>query len=101
MRKSISSPSRRRFPELSGMTIGTWRVLYLTEVDRRQQCMCRCVRCGIKKFIEAFKFRKGYALRCPGCRIQRQLEGGWAGPERTAPGRHLMTVRADSGRERG
>ena len=33
------------------MTIGTWRVLYLAEVDRRQHCMCQCVRCGVKKFI--------------------------------------------------
>ncbi len=52
------------------MTIGTWRVLYLTEAEKRQQCMCQCVRCGIRKFIEAFKFRKGYALRCRECRIR-------------------------------
>ena len=73
MRKSISSLRYRRFPELAGMTIGTWRVLYLTEEEKMQHCMCQCVHCGIKKFIEAFKFRKGYALRCPQCRISREL----------------------------
>ena len=52
------------------MTIGTWRVLYETEVEKRQHCMCQCVRCGTRKFIEAFKFRKGYALRCRECRIR-------------------------------
>ena len=60
------------------MTIGTWRVLYLTEVEKRQHCMCQCVHCGIKKFIEAFKFRKGYALRCPECRIRQELVGIYA-----------------------
>ena len=60
------------------MTIGTWRVLYLAEVDRRQHCMCQCVRCGVKKFIEVFKFRKGYALRCPECRIRQELAGVYA-----------------------
>ena len=78
MQKSISSHRVRRFPELPGMTIGTWRVLYLAEVDRRQHCMCQCVRCGVKKFIEAFKFRKGYALRCPECRIRQELAGAYA-----------------------
>ncbi len=75
MRKSISRTRRRRIPELAGTTIGTWRVLYLTEPQPRQLCMCQCVRCGIKKFIEAFKFRKGYALRCPECRMRQELEG--------------------------
>lgn len=57
------------------MTIGTWRVLYVTEGEKNRQCMCQCVRCGVKKFIEAFKFRKGYALRCPECRIREELAG--------------------------
>lgn len=55
------------------MTIGTWRVLDLTEEERGRHCMCQCVHCGVKKFIEAFKFRKGYALRCPQCKISREL----------------------------
>ena len=57
------------------MTIGTWRVLYLTEEEKGQHCMCQCVRCGIKKLIEAFKFRKRYALRCPQCRIREEFVG--------------------------
>ena len=60
------------------MTIGTWRVLYLTEDRTNRQCMCQCVRCGVKKFIEAFKFRKRYALRCPECRIREELAGACA-----------------------
>ncbi len=60
------------------MTIGTWRVLYLTDDVKNRQCMCQCVRCGVKKFIEAFKFRKGYALRCPECRIRQELAGACA-----------------------
>ncbi len=73
MRKSTSTARRLRFPELPGTTVGTWRVLYLTEGDVNRQCMCQCVRCGVKKFIETFKFRKKYALRCPECRIREQL----------------------------
>ncbi len=57
------------------MTIGTWRVLYLTEDEPNRQCMCQCVRCGVRKLIDAFKFRKGYALRCPECRIRQELAG--------------------------
>jgi hypothetical protein len=73
MRKSTSTPRRARLPEICGRTIGTWRVLYLTEAEKNRQCMCQCVRCGVKKFIEAFKFRKGYALRCPECKIREEL----------------------------
>ncbi len=65
-------------PELCGTTVGTWRVLYHTEAEKCRQYMCQCVRCGIKKFIEAFKFRKRYALRCPECRIREELAGACA-----------------------
>jgi len=60
-------------PDLSGRTLGTWRVLYEAEREERRHYMCQCVSCGVRKFILAFKFRKGYALRCPECRIRREL----------------------------
>ena len=65
---------RGQFPDLSGMTIGTWRILYEAEGEERPFCMCRCVRCGVKKIIGVRKFLRGYALRCPECRI-RQVSG--------------------------
>ena len=65
---------RGQFPDLSGMTIGTWRILYEAEGEEKPYCMCRCVRCGVKKIITVRKFLRGYALRCPECRI-RQVSG--------------------------
>jgi hypothetical protein len=56
------------------MTIGTWRILYEAEGEEKPYCMCRCVRCGVKKIIGIRKFLRGYALRCPECRI-RQVAG--------------------------
>jgi len=64
---------RCRIPDLTGMTVGTWRVLYETTEEENPRCMCRCVRCGVRKIIPAIKIRKGYALRCPECRIRREL----------------------------
>ena len=66
---------RCRVPDLTGMAFGTWRVLYETTEEDNPYCMCRCVRCGVKKRILAIKIRKGYALRCPQCRIRRELFG--------------------------
>jgi hypothetical protein len=65
---------RGQYPDLSGMTIGTWRVLYEAEGEERAHCMCRCVRCGVKKIIMIRKFLRGYALRCPECRIRQVSE---------------------------
>jgi hypothetical protein len=64
---------RCRIPDLSGMTVGTWTVLYETTEEDNPYCMCRCIRCGVKKMILAIKIRKGYALRCPECRIRREM----------------------------
>jgi len=55
------------------MTVGTWQVLYEATEEDRPHCMCRCVRCGVKKIIMAFKLRKGYVLRCRECRIRREF----------------------------
>jgi hypothetical protein len=66
---------RRPLPDLSGTTVGTWRVLYEAKDERKRHCMCRCVRCGVKKIILSFKLREQYALRCPECRIRQQLTG--------------------------
>ncbi len=62
-------------PDLTGRTIGTWQVLYETSVEGKRHCMCRCVRCGVRKIFPAFKLWKGYALRCQGCRVEREARG--------------------------
>ncbi len=64
---------RSRFPDLTGMTIGTWRILYESKEEEKPFCMCRCLRCGVKKIILVSKFLKGYVLNCPECRIRREL----------------------------
>lgn len=66
---------RCRIPDLTGMTVGTWQVLYETTEDENPRCMCRCVRCGVRKIIPAIKIRKGYALRCRECRIRQERFG--------------------------
>jgi hypothetical protein len=55
------------------MTIGTWRILYEAEGEEKAYCMCRCIRCGVKKIITVRKFLRGYALRCPECRIRQEI----------------------------
>ncbi|MBI5905645.1 MAG: hypothetical protein HZB86_08875 [Deltaproteobacteria bacterium] len=65
---------RHRYPDLSGMTVGTWRILYEEKGEENPHCLCRCVRCGVKKVIAARKFLDGYALRCPECRFREKLE---------------------------
>ncbi len=73
---AISGRMRRcRIPNLTGMTVGTWRILYETTEEENPSCMCRCVRCGVRKIIPAFKIRKGYALRCQECRIRGERFG--------------------------
>jgi len=64
---------RGRFPDLTGMTIGTWRILYEAKGEEKPFCMCRCLRCGVKKIIMTCKFLKGYVLKCPECRIRQDL----------------------------
>jgi hypothetical protein len=64
---------RRRLPDLSGKTIGTWRILHDGEVEAKRQCMCQCVRCGIRKIIPTVKLWQGYALRCQECRLRLDL----------------------------
>jgi len=64
---------RSRFPDLTGMTIGTWRILYEAKGEEKPFCMCRCLRCGVKKIIMTRKFLKGYVLNCPECRIRQDL----------------------------
>ena len=64
---------RSRFPDLTGLTIGTWRILYESKEEERTFCMCRCLECGVKKIIATGKFLKGYVLKCPECRIRREL----------------------------
>lgn len=64
---------RGRFPDLTGMTIGTWRILYEAKGEEKPFCMCRCLRCGVKKIIMTCKFLKGYVLNCPECRIRQDL----------------------------
>jgi hypothetical protein len=64
---------RRKVPDLSGMIIGTWEVLYESGGEEASCCMCRCLRCGIRKIILASKFRKGYVLRCRECRVREAL----------------------------
>ena len=70
MRMSVR---RSRFPDLTGMTIGTWRILYESREEERPSCMCRCLVCGVKKIIATCKFLKGYVLNCPECRIRQDL----------------------------
>ena len=70
MREAIR---RSRFPDLTGLTIGTWRILYESKEEERTFCMCRCLVCGVKKIIATGKFLKGYVLKCPECRIRREL----------------------------
>jgi hypothetical protein len=60
-------------PDLSGTILGTWRVLYEAERGKKRHFMCQCVGCGVRKFIVAMKFRRGYALRCPECRIRQEF----------------------------
>ena len=67
------SVRRSRFPDLTGMTIGTWRILYEAKGEEKPFCMCRCLRCGVKKIILVCKFLKGYVLNCPECRIRQDL----------------------------
>jgi hypothetical protein len=64
---------RSRFPDLTGMTIGTWRILYEAKGEEKPVCMCQCLRCGVKKIILVCKFLKGYVLNCPECRIRQGL----------------------------
>ncbi len=64
---------RSRFPDLTGMTIGTWRILYEAKGEEKPFCMCQCLRCGVKKIILVCKFLKGYVLNCPECRIRQDL----------------------------
>jgi hypothetical protein len=68
-----ASVRRSRFPDLTGMTIGTWRILYEAKGEGKPFCMCRCLRCGVKKIILVCKFLKGYVLNCPECRIRQGL----------------------------
>lgn len=72
MRESVR---RSRFPDLTGMSIGTWRILYEAKGEEKPFCMCQCLRCGVKKIILACKFLKGYVLNCPECRIRQDLTG--------------------------
>ena len=72
MRESVR---RSRFPDLTGMSIGTWRILYEAKGEEKPFCMCQCLRCGVKKIILACKFLKGYVLNCPECRIRQSLTG--------------------------
>ena len=65
---------RGRFRDLSGMTIGTWTILYEAEGEEKACCMCRCVRCGVKKIITVRKFLRGYVLRCTECRIRQEFD---------------------------
>lgn len=60
-------------PDLSGMIVGTWRVLYEDAGEGGSYCMCLCTRCGVRRIFPAFKLRKGYALRCTECRVRREL----------------------------
>ncbi len=62
---------RSRFPDLTGMTVGTWRILYESTGEEKPVCMCKCLRCGVKKIIPTCKFLKGYILNCPECRIRQ------------------------------
>ena len=70
MRKRVR---RSRFPDLTGLTIGTWRILNESKGEEKPVCMCQCLRCGVKKIILACKFLKGYVLKCPECRIRQDL----------------------------
>jgi hypothetical protein len=70
MRKRIR---RSRFPDLTGMTIGTWRIHYESTGEEKPFCIGQCLRCGIKKIIMTCKFLKGYVLRCPEFRIRQDL----------------------------
>jgi hypothetical protein len=65
------SVKRSRFPDFTGMTIGTWRILYEAKGEEKPVCMCQCLRCGVKKIILVRKFLKGYVLNCPECRIRQ------------------------------
>jgi hypothetical protein len=67
------SVRRSRFPDLTGMTIGTWRILYEAKGEEKPVCMCQCLRCGVKKIILVCKFLKGYVLNCPECKIRQGL----------------------------
>lgn len=67
------SVRRSRFPDLTGTTIGTWRILYEAKGEEKSFCMCQCLRCGVKKIIPVRKFLKGYVLNCPECRIRQDL----------------------------
>ncbi len=64
---------RHRVPDLTGMTIGTWRILHEEKENGTPYCLCQCILCGVRKIIPTAKFLKGYALRCPECRIRRDL----------------------------
>jgi hypothetical protein len=64
---------RSRYPDLTGMTIGTWRILYEAKGEEKPFCMCQCLCCGVKKIILVCKFLKGYVLNCPECRIRQDL----------------------------
>jgi hypothetical protein len=68
-----ASVRRSRYPDLTGMTIGTWRILYEAKGEEKPFCMCQCLRCGVKKIILVCKFLKGYVLKCPECKIRQGL----------------------------
>ena len=65
MEKSLRTPIKE--------IIGTWRILYEAKGEEKPFCMCRCLRCGVKKIIPVRKFLKGYVLNCPECRIRQDL----------------------------
>ena len=60
---------RSRVPDLGGMTVGTWRVLYEETGEGTPYCMCRCTGCGVRRKFPAFKLRTGYVLKCRECEI--------------------------------
>ena len=64
---------RTTYPDLTGVTIGTWRILHESKGEEKPFCMCQCLGCGVKKMIMTRKFLKGYVLRCPECRIRQEL----------------------------
>ncbi len=75
VRRITGSMPRCRIPDLTGMTIGNWVVLYETTEEENPHCMCRCVRCGVRRIFPARKIRKGYALRCRECGIREAQRG--------------------------
>ena len=62
----------RRIPDLSGSTVGRWHVLYETGFERRRRCMCRCLECGLRRFVMVLSLWRGYAPECSGCKARRE-----------------------------